>query len=675
MNIILKVFKFIIDKISSFINYLKKDIRHLLLFIAAFPVFIFVYLGVVFLGSYTGISDDFIYRQVRDKDKASAPVDQSIIYLNQGWEERYRQQYYFTPQGSPIIPLDIALALEMPDSDALIFAQNGTVVSQFGFLPYPLAEVAVSGNEKTSTHGLPVGFTVDGNSKDSPMLGVNCAACHTSHITHNDKTMRIEGGAALGDFIGLFNAVDDGLAATLQQKAKFDRMAKKIEIESGEKPDSIRKRLEIASARRQEWQVRNSDSIPEDNPQGHGRVDAFGIIFNQALGKDLHQDSPDGNVRTPDAPVSYPVLWDTPYMGRVQWNGSANNKPAGGVLGRNTGQVLGVFGATEITVQGGLPGYCSTVKRRNLQLFDYWIRALESPKWQDAASQGVLPNLDEAKVLKGKNIYNENCAGCHAVIDTVDPNRKRKKKDYSCQVPIKMVPLDVIGTDRSTVETGTRGGAKSGILGGQPLKRDDSQTFSAEETNIALLRDIVAGTIAGSYQTITCRREFGLSALSDSAVGFGKLAKGKHENSRISGAFELNSDSDLELEDECKFNPTDEKPAAYSAKGYKARPLNGIWASAPYLHNGSVPTLYDMLLPPSGEKCDEGESRCRASKFYVGSTKYNPNKVGFVSTPSLGTTLYDTAKPGNHNSGHLYGTKDDLSEADRLDLIEYLKSL
>jgi mono/diheme cytochrome c family protein len=82
--------------------------------------------------------------------------------------------------------------------------------------------------------------------------------------------------------------------------------------------------------------------------------------------------------------------------------------------------------------------------------------------------------------------------------------------------------------------------------------------------------------------------------------------------------------------------------------GYKPRPLEGVWATAPFLHNGSVPTLYQMLLPPSK----------RDTKFFVGRREYDPKHVGFVTTPDDdgdddGFWL-DTTLSGNHNTGHAF---------------------
>jgi hypothetical protein len=82
--------------------------------------------------------------------------------------------------------------------------------------------------------------------------------------------------------------------------------------------------------------------------------------------------------------------------------------------------------------------------------------------------------------------------------------------------------------------------------------------------------------------------------------------------------------------------------------GYKPRPLEGVWATPPFLHNGSVPTLYQMLLPP--EKRDQ--------RFFVGRREYDPVHAGFVTVPDADGDSdgfwFDTSIPGNHNTGHAF---------------------
>jgi hypothetical protein len=100
--------------------------------------------------------------------------------------------------------------------------------------------------------------------------------------------------------------------------------------------------------------------------------------------------------------------------------------------------------------------------------------------------------------------------------------------------------------------------------------------------------------------------------------------------------------------------------------GYTAVPLEGLWLSAPYLHNGSVPTLADLLDPAA----------VRPKKFWRGYDLYDALRLGFVAegpeAERIGTPL-DVTLPGNGNAGHTYGTE--LAPAQKRALLEYLKTL
>jgi hypothetical protein len=107
-------------------------------------------------------------------------------------------------------------------------------------------------------------------------------------------------------------------------------------------------------------------------------------------------------------------------------------------------------------------------------------------------------------------------------------------------------------------------------------------------------------------------------------------------------------------------------PAVRVSDGFVNVPLDGVWLRAPYLHNGSVPTLWDLLQPPER----------RPARFRSGGDIYDPKSMGFISSgPDAGTNgpIFDTNLPGNHNLGHLYGTQ--LPDDQKWQLIEYLKTL
>ncbi|MDA0591085.1 MAG: di-heme-cytochrome C peroxidase [Planctomycetota bacterium] len=132
------------------------------------------------------------------------------------------------------------------------------------------------------------------------------------------------------------------------------------------------------------------------------------------------------------------------------------------------------------------------------------------------------------------------------------------------------------------------------------------------------------------------------------------------------------SDADKSLMDtlEAKRSPVKWRDTMTVTGGpvYPAKPLEGTWSTGPFLHNGSVPTMYHLLLP-----ADQ-----RPKKFFVGSNDFDPEKLGFHyetdETPSkyLKAFEFDATVKGNFNTGHEFGT--DLSEEDRMALLEYLKT-
>jgi len=123
-----------------------------------------------------------------------------------------------------------------------------------------------------------------------------------------------------------------------------------------------------------------------------------------------------------------------------------------------------------------------------------------------------------------------------------------------------------------------------------------------------------------------------------------------------------------------------EEPKPYPVtptKGYQAPPLDGIWATAPYLHNGSVPTLYHVLN-------SKARPKMFTRSFKTGEADYDVKNVGWKFTEMPGVPdgklhpheerkIYDTSKPGRSNVGHTFG--DALTDEERWAVIEYLKAL
>ncbi|MGL4551263.1 MAG: c-type cytochrome [Gemmataceae bacterium] len=117
---------------------------------------------------------------------------------------------------------------------------------------------------------------------------------------------------------------------------------------------------------------------------------------------------------------------------------------------------------------------------------------------------------------------------------------------------------------------------------------------------------------------------------------------------------------------------------ATESDGYQAPPLDGVWATAPYLHNGSVPTLYGVLNSKARPglyrrtfRTDRDVYDERHVGWKVNALEAAPDPAGMPAIEFR--EVYDTSKPGRGNGGHTYG--DRLSEEQRMAVIEYLKTL
>ncbi len=110
--------------------------------------------------------------------------------------------------------------------------------------------------------------------------------------------------------------------------------------------------------------------------------------------------------------------------------------------------------------------------------------------------------------------------------------------------------------------------------------------------------------------------------------------------------------------------------------GYQAPPLDGVWATAPYFHNGSVPTLYHVLHSAARPKRFTRSYQTRTEDYdsvHVGWKYQEVDHIPPDLPPLERRKIYDTTQPGRSNAGHTYG--DDLTDEERWAIIEYLKTL
>ncbi|HSV28526.1 MAG TPA: cytochrome c, partial [Candidatus Omnitrophota bacterium] len=376
---------------------------------------------------------------------------------------------------------------------------------------------------------------------------------------------------------------------------------------------------------------------------GLARTDAFGMIFNRVSAIDMKFPP---NNQPPDAPVSYPHLWTSWRFDAVQWNAAVPNGSTLKNLGRNVGEVLGVFGKAELKRPTVFhPYYTSTVRTKNLLAMENQLWSLQAPKWPELMF-GV-PNSDQVKA--GQQVYEKNCQGCHQQVP-----------GGSGIINVVRIPLKEIGTD-PVMATNALSKRWSVQLTGTAMPPLFGTKLKQEDLGVSLLANAVVGSLIGSV--VAPDADQGLPKLWKKKTGgaWKATASGNYEDTEVTD--ETASDEQVTtMHADLKAYQEEVQAKQASADDllvYKARPLDGIWATGPFLHNGSVPSLYALL-----------NSKARPAKFKVGTQAFDPTVVGFKDE---GAFEYDTTQPGNGNGGHTYG--DSLSDKQRWDLIEYLKTL
>lgn len=466
---------------------------------------------------------------------------------------------------------------------------------------------------RASHAGLPVGFTAAG-AVGEEVVGLTCAACHTRQIEVAGRRYRIDGGPSIIDFQAFLSDLDIAVGRVLYDPARFSRFAR--DVLGGSHPPDAEMMLHAAV---NEWHYRYHmlmyKALPS-NPWGPGRQDAVGMILNRLTGLDLGMQANDvieQNMRVADAPVRYPFLWNAHKQDMTQWAGFARNYAPEHALGRNIGQVYGTFGDFHPEKQSSEVNYLShnSASIPNLVTLEARTAQIGPPRWPWA--------IDKTLRDAGEKIFNRNgsCVDCHG---------KRESQDHPGYWTTTLVPIGMINTDRRHFASlGLP--RQTGVLEGTRIPCEQ-EAIKAPEMSLDILRFAVIGALEDLA---------GKCASPDpSAETIGPLVDGR------------------------SYMPV-----------YEARVLEGVWAAAPYLHNGSVPTLTELLKPSADRK----------PSFQVGPA-YDVKNVGLADRQTqfsftLTTTL-DCNNPisGNSRCGHEgpeYGTQ--LSDSEKTALLEYLKSL
>jgi hypothetical protein len=462
--------------------------------------------------------------------------------------------------------------------------------------------------------GMPVGFVRRMDDKGQLWFGFACSACHTSVLSVGSATVRIAGGQGQEDVVGFSDALTDAFKANLLSPRKAYRLVSRIIRYEG--------LGNLTTVAHQVWDEVRSHLLDESGADlypvasGPSRLDALGRGGNRAFGGFVDER----NYAKAQAPISLPPLWDSARFDWTNSNGSIHQP-----LARNTVESLGV-GADMVLRGGEGPLFSSTVNFDALVWLEQTIRAIDSPVWPDAFGP-----TQPALVATGRVLYIENCSGCHGEIDPDHPNRLKpfpSEFGEAGAIGLKFFNLDDIGTDP---------GAANSFA--------DRKVYLSPALYDVL--KIAPGTLVPAVDAF---------------------------QAATSGVLDYWFDQRGYTPEQRDVFTHGRKNVWRAIRAYRARPLNGMWSTAPFLHNGSVPNLTQLL----------GPARERAQTFLVGGHELNPETLGLNG----GDFVFDTTLPGNSNAGHSFEDGYDasrpftaqrglvgraLAPAERRAIIEFMK--
>jgi hypothetical protein len=594
------------------------------------------------------------------------PDPSLVADYGNGLTPAQKESYYHLSQGAEILPWFLLTAVDVADPGSTKpFVEN---LSRYGLLPDP-----------ARSDGLPVGLTVASNRFTFGMdfVGVTCAACHVGELRHDGKAVRVDGAPNMFNLQLFYSDAIEAVMAAKSNPGKLWRAAKRLGRQDYGRygiaapfvrpatlvyyganlllhRDRLNARLELLAVITAAEKQRNS----AHPTSGFGRLDAFdgtrNFIFTRLRKADAGGNFTvnENNIVQLDAPVKFPPLWSRkarplqpveayraqpgsfpPVWGFkdydwVEWTIDTNT-----VMERNVTETLGA-GATVVLDPQASSVFDSSIPIKNMHDLEWLAYYIDPPQWPTAIFGAIKPDLAAA----GQRIFHDRCAGCHEYGDD--------QRTATGLIKLRGMRPEEVGTDATAALRISCPIPDTGSLAIPP------KSYTAADSQLLKdCKDVKAGApfTGNSFAATVQVAVDGIKKKAYAVAGIDVAQQRIMEDFDRRGA---DAWRDTLLDTQAPYGP------------YAARPLYGIWAAAPYLHNGSVPTLYDLLLPPDQ----------RPKTFALGGREYDPVKLGFVvqTACSQQDCLVDTTVTGDGNGGHLWGT--DLSEADRMALLEYLKT-
>jgi hypothetical protein len=597
----------------------------------------------------------------------SRPDPSIVAEYRNGLTPAQRETYYHLSQGSEILPWILLTAVDVADPGSnKPFVEN---LERYGLLPDPARDDA-----------LPVGLTVSSNPFTFGMdfVGITCAACHVGELRHGGKAVRIDGAPNMFNMQLFYSQAIEALMAARTDRGKRWRALKRLGRQDYGRyglaapfvrpatlvyyganmllhRDRLDARLELIAVIR----AARAQRDPNHPTSGFGRLDAFdgtrNFIFTRLRKADAGGDFEvnRANMARLNAAVKFPPLWSRkaqplepvaayreqpqrfpPVWGFkdydwIEWTLNTNT-----ALERNFTETLGAGATVVLDPRRTASLFESSIPMRNMHDLEWLAYYIDPPRWPAAIFGEIKPDLAAA----GEGIFRSHCAGCHEYGDD--------RRTPTGLIRLRGMRPEAVGTDATVALRISCPVPDAGALVIPP------RSYTAEDSQ--LLRECASVKAGTAFTGNSFART--VQAAVDSI-------KQKAFASAGIDAAQQRAMEDLDRRGRVLWRDTllDTQPP-YGP--YAARPLYGIWAAAPYLHNGSVPTLYHLLVPPEQ----------RPKTFALGGREYDPVRLGFAVDTACDQQdcVVDATRIGDGNGGHLFGT--DLSESDRMALLEYLKT-
>lgn len=563
-----------------------------------------------------GIASIFMPSAGFAADRMPVPVT-----LDVGLSEEQRIVWHHLDEGSGFIPLSFFKAL----TDVRTGKPFLEVLPRFGMIPNP-----------TKPQGLPIGMTIGKITTDSTqteLVGVNCAACHTGKYTYRNQTMLIDGAPNMLNFEALLTDLISSVEHMLAHPLRFVRFLHRIyELEHDPVAKNELFEVDSKSLRELAKVATNGPDHPDFKAHNHVAETLHGMYRAsnpseriEAAHKNLDADEA-GKLLDRFGNIFNAFERDLGFFKRRinklrRLHAAFSNETVAG-----PGRADSFDAIWDLIVEGGattpMNAPVSIPHLFNYKSFHFvhWDGNTSTVLARDYA-QGIALGADYIKstgwssIIPGNVIALEREARSftspkwpEAALGPIDRNKAKrggivfKSNCLDCHNSEKVYSSTLVGTDPGRA-------------------RNFSKLTAGGKTYAQILDALGKTVVDASY------RENGID---------------KRDIKDIERAT---------------------KPEWRNTEGYIARPLAGIWASAPYLHNGSVPTLKDLLEPAAR----------RPINFLVG-RELDPMKIGIDAErqPDGGWT-FDTTRTGNSNDGHEYGVN--LTAREKRDLIEFLKTL